>query len=90
MAGDGGGGGDGSGSGSGGGGGLLDLERELTCSICTDVLYQPLTLLAHLLRRLCQGVVRMASDKRRQRHPAHHSIAIFVSVMSRFRKRHQG
>ncbi|MCJ1303787.1 hypothetical protein MMC08_006598 [Hypocenomyce scalaris] len=25
--------------------GLLDLEKELTCSICTDVLYQPLTLL---------------------------------------------
>ena len=26
-------------------GGLLDLEKELTCSICTDILYQPLTLL---------------------------------------------
>ncbi|KAF2456490.1 hypothetical protein BDY21DRAFT_393900 [Lineolata rhizophorae] len=25
--------------------GLVDLEKELTCSICTDVLYQPLTLL---------------------------------------------
>ncbi|MCJ1283518.1 hypothetical protein MMC26_002848 [Xylographa opegraphella] len=25
--------------------GLLDLEKELTCSICTEVLYQPLTLL---------------------------------------------
>ena len=25
--------------------GLLDLENELTCSICTEVLYQPLTLL---------------------------------------------
>ncbi|MCJ1311683.1 hypothetical protein MMC25_005356 [Agyrium rufum] len=25
--------------------GLLDLEAELTCSICTEVLYQPLTLL---------------------------------------------
>ncbi|KAF2714701.1 hypothetical protein K504DRAFT_486542 [Pleomassaria siparia CBS 279.74] len=25
--------------------GLLDLEKELTCSICTDLLYQPLTLL---------------------------------------------
>ncbi|KAI9726629.1 MAG: hypothetical protein M1828_000996 [Chrysothrix sp. TS-e1954] len=25
--------------------GLLDLESELTCSICTDILYQPLTLL---------------------------------------------
>ncbi|KAI4127871.1 MAG: hypothetical protein LQ347_004413 [Umbilicaria vellea] len=25
--------------------GLLDLEKELTCSICTDILYQPLTLL---------------------------------------------
>ncbi|KAF4314224.1 putative ring finger domain-containing protein [Botryosphaeria dothidea] len=24
---------------------LLDLEKELSCSICTDVLYQPLTLL---------------------------------------------
>ncbi|KAI9706845.1 MAG: hypothetical protein M1820_004624 [Bogoriella megaspora] len=26
-------------------GGLLDLEKELTCSICTDILYEPLTLL---------------------------------------------
>ncbi|KAL9097408.1 MAG: hypothetical protein Q9165_000303 [Trypethelium subeluteriae] len=26
-------------------GGLSDLEKELTCSICTDILYQPLTLL---------------------------------------------
>ncbi|KAL9632647.1 MAG: hypothetical protein Q9164_005186 [Protoblastenia rupestris] len=25
--------------------GLLDLEKELTCSICTEILYQPLTLL---------------------------------------------
>ncbi|KAL9129583.1 MAG: hypothetical protein Q9217_002003 [Psora testacea] len=25
--------------------GMLDLEKELTCSICTEVLYQPLTLL---------------------------------------------
>ncbi|EEP81472.1 predicted protein [Uncinocarpus reesii 1704] len=25
--------------------GLVDLERELTCSICTELLYQPLTLL---------------------------------------------
>ncbi|KAF2008661.1 hypothetical protein BU24DRAFT_402903 [Aaosphaeria arxii CBS 175.79] len=25
--------------------GLMDLEKELTCSICTDLLYQPLTLL---------------------------------------------
>ncbi|CAG8962162.1 hypothetical protein HYFRA_00005209 [Hymenoscyphus fraxineus] len=25
--------------------GLVDLEKELTCSICTEVLYQPLTLL---------------------------------------------
>ncbi|KAK0303922.1 hypothetical protein LTR01_007784 [Friedmanniomyces endolithicus] len=24
---------------------LLDMEKELTCSICTDILYQPLTLL---------------------------------------------
>ncbi|KAI7317944.1 hypothetical protein KC315_g10253 [Hortaea werneckii] len=28
-----------------GDGGLLDMEKELTCSICTDILYQPLTLL---------------------------------------------
>ncbi|EAW14341.1 SH3 domain protein [Aspergillus clavatus NRRL 1] len=28
-----------------GGPGLLDLEKELTCSICTELLYQPLTLL---------------------------------------------
>ncbi|KAI9691727.1 MAG: hypothetical protein M1822_007799 [Bathelium mastoideum] len=26
-------------------GGLLDLEKELTCSICTEVLFEPLTLL---------------------------------------------
>ncbi|KAF1808823.1 hypothetical protein P152DRAFT_496942 [Eremomyces bilateralis CBS 781.70] len=25
--------------------GLIDLEKELTCSICTDILFQPLTLL---------------------------------------------
>lgn len=25
--------------------GLVDLEKELSCSICTDILYQPLTLL---------------------------------------------
>ncbi|KAF2803668.1 uncharacterized protein BDZ99DRAFT_399554 [Mytilinidion resinicola] len=25
--------------------GMMDLEKELSCSICTDVLYQPLTLL---------------------------------------------
>ena len=25
--------------------GLLDLQKELTCSICTEILYQPLTLL---------------------------------------------
>jgi len=25
--------------------GLLDMEKELSCSICTDILYQPLTLL---------------------------------------------
>ncbi|PQE12054.1 hypothetical protein CJF31_00000206 [Rutstroemia sp. NJR-2017a BVV2] len=30
---------------SGGGNHGLDLEKELTCSICTEVLYQPLTLL---------------------------------------------
>ena len=28
--------------------GLLDLEKELTCSICTEVLYRPLTLLSCL------------------------------------------
>ncbi|KAH9825809.1 Src-like 3 domains [Teratosphaeria destructans] len=30
---------------SGGADGLLDMGKELTCSICTDILYQPLTLL---------------------------------------------
>ncbi|KAL8708474.1 MAG: hypothetical protein Q9220_006631 [cf. Caloplaca sp. 1 TL-2023] len=29
----------------GGQSGLLDLEKELTCSICTEILYRPLTLL---------------------------------------------
>ncbi|SMR49791.1 unnamed protein product [Zymoseptoria tritici ST99CH_3D1] len=29
----------------GGGGGLFDLEKELSCSICTDILHLPLTLL---------------------------------------------
>ncbi|KXL49986.1 hypothetical protein M433DRAFT_4157 [Acidomyces richmondensis BFW] len=42
MAHAGGGGGGGCGSSSDG---LLDLEKDLTCSICTDILYQPLTLL---------------------------------------------
>ncbi|OJD12365.1 hypothetical protein AJ78_07025 [Emergomyces pasteurianus Ep9510] len=32
-------------SGNSTGAGLVNLEAELTCSICTDILYQPLTLL---------------------------------------------
>ncbi|OJD23201.1 hypothetical protein ACJ73_05445 [Blastomyces percursus] len=32
-------------SGNSTGAGLVNLETELTCSICTDILYQPLTLL---------------------------------------------
>ncbi|KAI5357061.1 Putative Zinc finger, ZZ-type, SH3 domain, Zinc finger, RING-type, Zinc finger, RING/FYVE/PHD-type [Septoria linicola] len=39
------------------GGGLLDLEKELTCSICTDILYQPLTLL-DCLHTFCGGCVK--------------------------------
>ena len=45
------------GEGEGSGGGLLDLERELTCSICTDVLYQPLTLL-DCLHSYCGACVK--------------------------------
>ncbi|KXT14799.1 hypothetical protein AC579_9653 [Pseudocercospora musae] len=39
------------------GGGLLDLEKELQCSICTDVLYQPLTLL-DCLHTFCGGCLK--------------------------------
>ncbi|GAM87276.1 hypothetical protein ANO11243_052980 [Dothideomycetidae sp. 11243] len=37
--------------------GFTDLERELTCSICTDVLYQPLTLL-DCLHTFCGSCLR--------------------------------
>lgn len=37
--------------------GLLDLEKELTCSICTDILYQPLTLL-DCLHTFCGGCLK--------------------------------
>lgn len=47
----------GGGAASGVGGGLVDLERELTCSICTDVLYQPLTLL-DCLHTFCGACVK--------------------------------
>ncbi|PNS19450.1 LON peptidase N-terminal domain and RING finger protein [Sphaceloma murrayae] len=39
------------------GGGLLDLEKELTCPICTDVLYQPLTVL-DCLHTCCGSCLR--------------------------------
>ncbi|KAF2215371.1 hypothetical protein CERZMDRAFT_36103 [Cercospora zeae-maydis SCOH1-5] len=44
-------------AGDGAAGGLLDLEKELTCSICTDILYQPLTLL-DCLHTFCGGCVK--------------------------------
>ncbi|KAF2218479.1 hypothetical protein BDZ85DRAFT_299510 [Elsinoe ampelina] len=37
--------------------GLLDLEKELTCPICTDVLYQPLTVL-DCLHTCCGSCLR--------------------------------
>ncbi|KAK5127856.1 hypothetical protein LTR85_004973 [Meristemomyces frigidus] len=42
---------------AGGGDGLLDMEKELTCSICTDILYQPLTLL-DCLHTFCGSCLR--------------------------------
>ena len=39
-------------------GGLLDLEKELTCSICTEVLYQPLTLL-DCLHTFCGSCLKL-------------------------------
>ncbi|KAF2159410.1 hypothetical protein M409DRAFT_71073 [Zasmidium cellare ATCC 36951] len=59
------------------GGGLLDLERELTCSICTDILYQPLTLL-DCLHTFCGSCLKewfkwqaasAATNNRRTTHP---------------------
>ncbi|KAF2718222.1 hypothetical protein K431DRAFT_287848 [Polychaeton citri CBS 116435] len=38
-------------------GGILHLEKELSCSICTDVLYQPLTLL-DCLHTFCGSCLR--------------------------------
>lgn len=51
--------------------GLLDLEKELTCSICTEVLYQPLTLL-DCLHTFCGSCLNdwfklQASQARRRR-----------------------
>ncbi|RAH48590.1 SH3 domain protein [Aspergillus brunneoviolaceus CBS 621.78] len=37
--------------------GLKDLEKELTCSICTDLLYQPLTLL-NCLHTFCGSCLK--------------------------------
>ncbi|PIA94348.1 hypothetical protein CB0940_08417 [Cercospora beticola] len=45
------------GAGDGAAGGLLDVEKELTCSICTDILYQPLTLL-DCLHTFCGGCAK--------------------------------
>lgn len=38
--------------------GLLDLEKELSCSICTDTLYQPLTLL-DCLHTFCGSCLKL-------------------------------
>ena len=38
--------------------GLLDLEKELNCSICTEVLYQPLTLL-DCLHTFCGSCLKL-------------------------------
>ncbi|KAK4546538.1 hypothetical protein LTR36_001755 [Oleoguttula mirabilis] len=59
-----------------GGDGLLDMEKELTCSICTDILYQPLTLL-DCLHTFCGSCLRewfawqaaSATTNRRTTHP---------------------
>ncbi|KAF2836857.1 hypothetical protein M501DRAFT_939084 [Patellaria atrata CBS 101060] len=37
--------------------GLLDLEKQLTCSICTEILYQPLTLL-NCLHTFCGSCLK--------------------------------
>ncbi|KAK5137889.1 hypothetical protein LTR08_006658 [Meristemomyces frigidus] len=58
------------------GGGLLDMEHELTCSICTDILYQPLTLL-DCLHTFCGSCSKewfawqaaAAASNRRTAHP---------------------
>ena len=44
--------------------GLLDLESELTCSICTEILYQPLTLI-NCLHTFCGSCLKewFASQK---------------------------
>ncbi|KAI9852743.1 MAG: hypothetical protein M1838_005501 [Thelocarpon superellum] len=49
--------------------GLLDLERELTCSICTEVLYQPLTLL-DCLHTFCGACLKAWFELQASR-PAH-------------------
>ena len=47
----------GSGSGSGSGSGLASFEKELICSICTEVLYQPLTIL-NCLHTFCGSCLK--------------------------------
>ena len=53
--------------------GLLDLEKELTCSICTDLLYQPLTLL-DCLHTFCGSCLKEWFTSQASRaHPVHTS-----------------
>lgn len=48
---------------------LVDLERELSCSICTDILYHPLTLL-DCLHTFCGSCLKewFSSQRRRTTH----------------------
>ena len=52
--------------------GLLDLEKELTCSICTDLLYQPLTLL-DCLHTFCGSCLKEWFTSQAARASAHTS-----------------
>ena len=51
--------------------GLVDLEKELSCSICTDILYQPLTLL-DCLHTFCGSCLKEWFSWQRQRADQEH------------------
>ncbi|EOD50257.1 putative ring finger domain-containing protein [Neofusicoccum parvum UCRNP2] len=50
---------------------LMDLEKELSCSICTDVLYQPLTLL-DCLHTFCGACLKEWFSWQAQSATSHH------------------
>ena len=52
-------------------GGLVDLEKELSCSICTEILYQPLTLL-DCLHTFCGSCLKEWFGWQRQRADQEH------------------